>query len=51
MSETSNEALRTEQFYTEVKKNVKEDMEYRDAVQLVAVMMGVEIARLCFSCN
>ena len=46
MSETDKQPLETEQFYAEVKKNVKEGMAYRDAVQLVAVMMGGEVARL-----
>jgi hypothetical protein len=46
MSETDKQPLETEHFYSEVKKNVKEGMAYRDAVQLVAVMMGGEIARL-----
>ena len=46
MNETDKKPLETEQFYSEVKNNVKEGMAYRDAVQLVAVMMGGEIARL-----
>jgi len=46
MSEIEKKPLETEKFYTEVKKNVKNGMTYRDAVQLVAVMMGGEVARL-----
>ncbi len=42
----NKEPLQTEQFYNDVKKHLKEGMEYRDAVQLVAVTMGGEIARL-----
>ena len=46
MNETDKKPLEIEEFYSKVKKNVKEGMAYRDAVQLVAVMMGGEVARL-----
>ncbi len=46
MEEKESSPLPVEQFYTDVKAKVREGMEYRDAVQLVAVMMGGEIARL-----
>jgi len=46
MGGTNKASLPTEQFYSDVKKHIKEGMEYRDAVQLVAVTMGGEIARL-----
>jgi hypothetical protein len=46
MSEIEKEPLEIEQFYTDVKARVKEGMTYRDAVQLSAVTIGGEIARL-----
>ena len=46
MSETNKEPLEIEKFYTDVKTKVKEGMAYRDAVQLSAVTLGGEIARL-----
>jgi len=46
MSESDKKPLETEKFYAKVKENVKNGMAYRDAVQLVAVMMGGELARL-----
>ena len=46
MSEIEKEPLEIEKFYTDVKARVKEGMEYRDAVQLSAVTIGGEIARL-----
>jgi len=46
MSEIEKEPLEIEKFYTDVKARAKEGMEYRDAVQLSAVTIGGEIARL-----
>jgi hypothetical protein len=46
MSETEKQPIETEQFYADVVAKVKEGMAYRDAVQLCAVMMGGEVARL-----
>ena len=46
MSETEKKIIQTEKFYSDVKEKVKEGMAYKDAVQLVAVMMGGEVARL-----
>ncbi|PTB83508.1 hypothetical protein C9926_02545 [Sulfurovum lithotrophicum] len=46
MSEIEKEPLEIEKFYTDVKARVKEGMTYRDAVQLSAVTLGGEIARL-----
>lgn len=46
MSETEKKLLDTEQFYADVKEKIKEGMEYRDAVQLCAVMREGEMVRL-----
>lgn len=46
MSESKKDPLEIEKFYTDVKTKVKEGMTYRDAVQLSAVTLGGEIARL-----
>ena len=41
-----SEPLELEAFFTSVKAQVEEGMSYRDAVQLSAVMLGGDIARL-----
>ena len=46
MSEEMQEPLEIKQFYTDVISKVNEGMEYRDAVQITAVMTGGTIARL-----
>jgi len=46
MSEKTKEPLPIKAFFKDVVSKVEEGMEYRDAVQLCAVMMGGEIARL-----
>jgi len=46
MKDTIKEPLETKKFYADVISKVKEGMEYKDAVQLSAVIMGGEIARL-----
>ena len=49
MSKIENQALKTDEFYAEVKKHLKDGMAYKDAVQLAAVIIGGEIARLVSS--
>jgi len=46
MSEKMIQRTEIEQFYADVKIKVEEGMAYRDAVQLCAVIMGGEVARL-----
>ena len=46
MNETKKEIIQIETFLDDVVAKVKEGMEYRDAIQLSAVITGGEIARL-----
>ena len=46
MSDTINEIIQIDSFLDDVVQKVKEGMEYRDAIQLSAVITGGSIARL-----
>lgn len=46
MSDTMNETIEIDAFLDDVVLKVKEGMAYRDAIQLSAVIMGGEVARL-----
>lgn len=46
MNDTQNEIIQIETFLNDVVGKVKEGMEYRDAIQLAAVITGGELARL-----
>lgn len=46
MNDSVNETLKIEQFFADVVAKVKEGMEYRDAIQLCAVITGGQIASL-----
>lgn len=46
MNDTQNEIIQIETFLNDVVVKVKEGMEYRDAIQLAAVITGGELARL-----
>jgi len=49
MHQIKEKTLEIEKFYIEVKKNVMHGMEYPDAVQLSAVTIGGNVARLVSS--
>lgn len=46
MSDSTNDTLEMKTFLNDVVQKVQEGMEYRDAIQLSAVITGGEIARL-----
>ncbi|WP_309498179.1 hypothetical protein [Sulfurovum sp.] len=46
MNDRTKEIIQIESFLDDVVKKVKEGIEYRDAIQLSAVIIGGEIARL-----
>lgn len=51
MNETEKEIIQIETFLNDVVQKVKEGMEYRDAIQLSAVITGGELARLVSEAN
>ncbi len=51
MNETEKEIIQIETFLNDVVEKVKEGMEYRDAIQLSAVITGGELARLVSEAN
>jgi len=51
MNDTINEPIQIETFLDDVVDKVKEGMEYRDAIQLSAVITGGEVARLVSEAN